>query len=399
MTRNPDQKILFILGVAVFVAMLGVGSIVPFLSVYAVELGASGWLIGLIFSAFSLSRGICAPVVGVLSDRHGRKRFIILGLSGYVAAAISLMLAASAWELVINRLAQGIFAAMVLPVCLAVVADLTPPGQEGRYLGSFNTAFLLGFGIGPFAGGFVYDYWGMNGALWLMALTSLAAIVAVSLGLNAPAKQRNVTAAPSHNLDLYKDRAFLGLMLARIGMAASMGCFVAFTPLLAAELGMAQSKVGTFLGVNVILMVAMQRPAGILADRFPRLPLATGGLLLSGVCKAALAFSHSFWQLMALSAAEGLSAGLGLPAMMAMVIGRSKHLGCEMGAAMGAFTLALSIGMFFGPPVGGLLVEHWGVGGPLVFAGLASGIGAVAMAVMTGSAGEGLRSPKQAPVA
>lgn len=379
--------------------MLGVGSIVPFLSIYAVELGASGWLIGLIFSAFSLSRGICAPVVGILSDRHGRKRFIMLGLAGYVAAAIGLMMASDAWELVINRLAQGIFAAMVLPVCLAVVADLTPRGQEGRYLGSFNTAFLLGFGIGPFAGGFVYDYWGMHGTLWLMAGTSLAAIVAVALGLNAPAKSRNLATKPSHNLDLYKDRAFLGLLFSRIGMAASMGCFVAFAPLLAADLGIAQSKVGVFLGVNVILMVMMQRPAGRLADRLPRLPLAVGGLLLSGICKAMLAYSHDFWQLMALSALEGCSMGLGLPAMMSMVIARGKDLDCDMGAAMGAFTLALSIGMFFGPPIGGLLVEQWGVGGPLVFAGLASGLGAVAMAVFTGGAGVGLRTVEQTPAA
>ena len=391
MSASEDKRLLFILGVAVFVAMLGVGSIVPFLSIYGIELGASGWLIGLIFSAFSLSRGIFAPIVGMLSDRYGRKRFILLGLMGYFAAALGLLMAATAWELVFNRLAQGVFAAMVLPVCLAVVADLTPKGREGRYIGTFNTAFLLGFGIGPFAGGVAFDLWGMAGALLLMAGASAVAFVAVLVGVRSPKKTNRLKAKVGHSINLYKDRAFLGLLTARMGMAASMGCFIAFIPLQAAALGMAQSQVGTFLGVNVIVMVLLQRPGGALADRFPRLPLAVAGLLGSGICKASIAFADGFWPIMALAVAEGAAGGLGLPAMMALVIDRGKDLGCEMGSAMGAFTTALSIGVFVGPPVGGWMINQWGVGAPLVFAGAAASAGALAMAFLTGSAGVGTR--------
>ncbi|ADK84220.1 major facilitator superfamily MFS_1 [Desulfarculus baarsii DSM 2075] len=390
MQRTADDKLLLILGLAVFVAMLGVGSIVPFLSIYGQRLGASGALIGLIFSAFSFSRGLFAPLVGLVSDRVGRKLFIALGLAGNVGAAVALLFAQSAWDLLFCRMAQGVFAAMILPVCLALVADLTPAGQEGRYVGGFNTAFLLGFGLGPFLGGVVYDVWDMAGNLYLMGGFSLLALAAVWLGVREPRGGRGKIGGASHGMRLYADRAFVGLMLARVGMAAGMGCFIAFLPLLAVEKGLAQAQVGTLLGLNVIVMVAVQRPGGALADRWPRLPLALAGLVASGACKAALPLCDGFWQMAGAALLEGLGSGLGLPPLMALVIGRGKDLGVEMGATMGAFTLALSLGVFAGPPVGGWLADQAGQAGPLYFAGAVTIVGALAMAALTGSARVGL---------
>jgi len=65
-----------------FTAMTGVGIVVPFLPVYAYDLGlgASGIYISLIFGAFSLSRSVFLPYFGRCSDRRGRKPFIVSGL-------------------------------------------------------------------------------------------------------------------------------------------------------------------------------------------------------------------------------------------------------------------------------------------------------------------------------
>ncbi|MEW5913115.1 MAG: MFS transporter [Thermodesulfobacteriota bacterium] len=359
MTPLPHRRMLLILGATVFVAMIGVGIIVPFLPLYARDLGASGVLMGLIFSSFSLSRAVALPFVGSYSDRYGRKLFIIVGLAGYAASALLLLLTTSALELVINRLFQGVFAAMVLPVGMALVADVTPPGQEGRVFGGFNMSFLMGFGLGPLIGGAVYEYASLEANFWLMAALSLAALAAVVLFVHEPPPAERLSGRRSlaGQMVLLKDRSFQGILLARMGGAVGMGCFISFLPVICADKGLGNLQVGLFITANVLLMTFMQKPFGNLADRWPRLPLAAGGLMLSGVLKIILPLGQDFTQLLTLSIAEGLAAGLGLPALTAMAISRGKALGEGMGLTTATFTMALSVGVFLGPVTGGYLAD------------------------------------------
>ncbi|MCI0820193.1 MAG: MFS transporter, partial [Chloroflexi bacterium] len=68
---------------AVFIALLGLGIVIPLLPIYADGLGASGIMIGLMVAGFSISRGVLQPLVGSMSDKHGRKRFLVAGLLIY----------------------------------------------------------------------------------------------------------------------------------------------------------------------------------------------------------------------------------------------------------------------------------------------------------------------------
>ena len=72
-----DKKIFGTLFFSIFTAVTGVGIVVPLLPVYAHDLGASGLYIGLIFGVFSLSRTVFLPYFGRLSDKKGRKPFIV----------------------------------------------------------------------------------------------------------------------------------------------------------------------------------------------------------------------------------------------------------------------------------------------------------------------------------
>ncbi len=75
-----DKKIFATLFFAIFATVTGVGIVVPLLPVYAHDLGASGFYIGMIFGAFSLARTFFLPYFGRLSDHKGRKPLIIPGL-------------------------------------------------------------------------------------------------------------------------------------------------------------------------------------------------------------------------------------------------------------------------------------------------------------------------------
>ncbi len=372
---------LLILGMSVFVAMCGVGIIVPFLPLYARDLGASGALMGLIFSSFSLSRGLVVPLSGSLSDRWGRKPFIILGLGGYALTALLFIWTTTPTGLVLDRLLQGVFAALVLPIAMALVADATPPGMEGRIFGGFNMFFLMGFGVGPLIGGAVYEYLGLEANFWLMAGLSLAALAAVALFVKEPpaAQRSSGKAGFGQMLALAKDRPFAAALVARFGAAVGMSSFIAFMPLIATDHGLGNLQVGACLTANVVVMTLLQKPFGRLADRTSRLALAVCGQVASGIMKILIPQGSDFFWLMLLSMGEGVFAGMALPALTALAISRGKELGQGMGLTTGAFTMALSLGVFLGPVSGGWAADlsgnHnaalWLGGGITILAGLA----------------------------
>ena len=174
------KKVFPILALSMFSAMLGIGIIVPFLPLYASELGATGVELGLVFAAYGIVNTIVTPFMGRLSDRRGRKVFLCGGLLFYSLLSLGYVFAASALHLIFIRLAQGVAGAMVFPIVMAYVGDISPEGEEGKWMGYSNAAFFGGFGFGPLMGGVLTEHLGMNFAFITMAgLNLLAFFIAV----------------------------------------------------------------------------------------------------------------------------------------------------------------------------------------------------------------------------
>lgn len=401
MSPRTDRAPVLALGAAVFISMLGVGVIVPILPDYARGLGASALTIGLIFSAFSATRALTVPYVGALSDRAGRKRFLLIGLIGYAILAVLLLWTRTPTGLVINRAVQGVFAAMVLPVALALTADLAPGGYEGRMFGTFNTWFLLGFGMGPLLGGWAYDLAGIEANFLLMAFLSLVGAALVWWQVKEKPSHNRQTAAAgwSQHIKLARDPVLLGAFLCRAFSAMGMGCYVAFLPVLAPEQMVSKSQVGLLLAVNVLVMTLLQWPAGQLADRWARLPLTVMGMALSGVAKAAMPLAGGFPWLLVWNIVEGIGSGFALPPLIALATARGKLLGAGMGVTMAFFTLALSAGVFSGPVLGGWLADHSSMAAPFYLSGTMSMLGAVALGVLARRATDPPPPPAEEPAA
>lgn len=124
-----DWKIFGVLFFSLFTAVTGVGIVVPLLPVYAHDLGAGGFAIGLIFGSFSLSRTFSLSYFGKKSDERGRRPYIITGLAAYTLVSLAFMLSSSVTALIVIRFFQGIASAMMMPVIQAYVGDITPPGK------------------------------------------------------------------------------------------------------------------------------------------------------------------------------------------------------------------------------------------------------------------------------
>ena len=187
---------LFVLALALFATMLGNGIVMPFLPLYAQQFSASGAVVGALFSAHSAARTLLLPLIGRASDHHGRKIFLLAGLLFYTVTSVAYLLANSLGALFLVMALQGIATAMVQPVALAYVADLTPKGKEGAYAGYANTAFMAGVAGGPILGGVIKDLYSMQASFISLGVLSFLSLLLLFVFL--PESQQPSTGGIDH---------------------------------------------------------------------------------------------------------------------------------------------------------------------------------------------------------
>jgi len=356
-----DLKVFITLFFAVFVTTTGVGIVVPLLPVYAHELGAGAFQIGLIFGAFSLSRSIFVPYFGKLSDAKGRKPFLSLGLFLYFILSICYFFSTNIHALILNRLGQGFASAMILPVAQAYVGQLTPKNKEGFTMGLFNLSLFGGLSIGPILGGFVKDWFSIQISFLSMgALTFLGFLLCLLL---LPPEtgfwRRQATGSKSsiRFLKLMKEPAAFSLFAFRICFTAGMGITWAFLPLMASiKLDLPSSSIGFLVMVNVLISGIFQVPMGFLADRLSKRLLITIGGILAAVSIYYINISSSFGELLIANGLFGLAGGVSIPAIMALGVIEGRRIDA-MGSIMGLMAMAHSVGMLIGPLLAGILLD------------------------------------------
>ncbi|MFM1751947.1 MAG: hypothetical protein RL119_909, partial [Actinomycetota bacterium] len=150
--RTPLPKGFATLWTTVALDLVGFGIVVPILGRYAERYGASGFEVGLLFASFSLAQLICAPLLGRLSDRIGRKPVILISLLGTAVGSFITGAAGALWVLFLGRIIDGASGASVA-VAQGAVTDIAPVSDRPRLLGLLGAAFGVGFVIGPALGG------------------------------------------------------------------------------------------------------------------------------------------------------------------------------------------------------------------------------------------------------
>jgi len=354
-----DKKIFATLFLSIFTVITGVGIVVPLLPVYALQLGAGGMYIGLIFGAFSLSRSVFLPYFGRLSDRKGRKPFIVFGLLAYAMISLGFMLSESIESLIGLRFIQGIVSAMIMPVTQAYVGDLTPEGREGFTMGLFNMSVFCGLSLGPLLGGAINDWMSLDTAFLCMGLLALTGFF-LSLVLLPSTHSEKVIVRGIQPLPwkwLLRDRFIAGLFALRFAYTAAIGMIWGFLPVMAAmEFSLTSSSIGILVMLGVFVSGVLHAPMGILADHVNRRALvligggfATGGVLL-------FPWADGFWDLFWANVMFGIGGGISMPAVMAMAV-TCGNRALAMGSVMGLLTMAHSMGMLTGAVLAGLTMD------------------------------------------
>jgi len=134
--------------------------------------GAARWG-GWLFFSYALMQFLCAPIIGNLSDRFGRRPLLILSLAMLGVDYLITGLAPTILWLFVGRTLSGMAGASVTTVN-AYIADITPPEQRAARFGLIGAAFGLGFILGPALGGFVGEHFGLRAPFFVAAGLSAA---------------------------------------------------------------------------------------------------------------------------------------------------------------------------------------------------------------------------------
>jgi MFS transporter, DHA1 family, multidrug resistance protein len=371
------MRIFSVLAFAIFVSMLGLGIIVPVLPLYAKTLGANGVWLGAIFAGFAISRSVFMPFVGRLSDKTGRKAFISTGLLLYGLSCFGFIYATDYVTLFCVRILQGFCSAMIVPIAQAYVGEIAPPERVGSYMGQFNVAIFCGMGFGPFIGGCIHDYFGMNADFVLMGLGCAISFLLVMIFLPSAKKEQVLhKTEPLAYGALLKLRQVQGILCFRFINALLRGAVMSFLPILAStRLGLNGFQIGLAVSTGVLVTSFLQYPCGRLADRFNRKTLLLSGNLLYALAIALFPLAPNFALLMAISFFSGMLAAVPLPAATALIVEEGKKYG--MGSLIALFNVAMSLGLGGGPLLCGLVYDVFGLSYVFYFSTILGIIGTV----------------------
>ncbi|RLI29361.1 MAG: hypothetical protein DRO46_02770 [Candidatus Hecatellales archaeon] len=347
---------LFTLCLTIFSVMLGFGIIAPLLPLYAESMGATGFEIGLVFSAFALVRVATTTPMGALSDIYGRKRFLVLGIPLYIASSLLYLAAFNVPQLIAIRVFHGFASALVVPAALAYVADLYPSSRRGEAMGSFNTAYFAGVGFGPLLGGLLADLAGFNWPFYACALLALAGFLLSLLKLKETRIEHSGRKMKiSYGFKLLSNRRMVSLISSRVTWSIAMSSLLAFFPLLSLQAGLGLTETGFLLTFSMAVTISLQRRFGRLSDKYGRKFPMVAGYLLAGLSLILIGHSRSLLEFLAYFTLFGVSGSLLIPSSSAAVVDLA---GSEsFGEAMGLYSTAVSLGVALGPILGGVIAD------------------------------------------
>jgi DHA1 family tetracycline resistance protein-like MFS transporter len=368
----------------IFITMLvdtiGLGIIIPVTPKIIAQLTGEGlsdaarWGGWLMF-VFALMQFFCAPIIGNLSDRFGRRPVLILSL---VALSIDYTItgfAPTIYWLFAGRILSGM-AGATYPTVNAYIADVSPPEKRAANFGLTGAAFGVGFIIGPAIGGIVGDAFGPRVPFFVSAGVAIANALFGLLVLkeSLPVKRRRAfevwRANPAGSLFALRRYpmvfGLIGVMiLVRLAHDANPATWTYYTML---KFHWTSAQVGySLMAVGALTAVSFGVLPRIIVPRIGEVNSVYVGFLCAAIGYAGYAFSNSPLQLYAWMLVWAL-AGIGNPALNSIM---SKQVPAnEQGELQGAVASAGSLTSIAAPVVMTSLFAYFtSASAPIYFAG------------------------------
>lgn len=381
----------------VVIDMLGIGLAWPILPQLVKELsgqsvGDAAAIYGLLLSGYALVQFFVSPMIGLLSDRFGRRPVLLTALTGLGIDYVVLALAPNLWWVVVGRLVAGALGATV-STAHAYIADITPPKKRAAAFGLLGAAFGVGFIVGPLIGG-VLGAIDLRYPFWLAAALSF---INVAFGYfvlpeSLPAEKRttinwrraNPFSALMH-IRRYGSLTVLivALFITGIAQQGLQGIWVLWTE---AQFSWGVAEAGYSLAwVGVSMAFVQGFLVRIVVARFGERRVIFGGYTISLIAFALLPFISEGWLIYPGITFHILGWGCAGPALQALMSRQVPDT--EQGLLQGTLNSVNTIAMITGP-LAATQIFAWSTGRdallhlPGLFYLFGSGLFAIALTIL-----------------
>jgi EmrB/QacA subfamily drug resistance transporter len=193
-----------------------------------------------VVTAYLLAQITFMPLWGKVGDLHGRKRVLVLGVTIFLCGSVACAMAQSMNQLLAARFLQGIGGGAIGTLGMAVIADLVPARQLGRWLGYQGMAFAISSLIGPVVGGLFVDHLSWRWAFTINIPFGLLGIGIIATQLHVPYRRL------PHAID------WLGSAL----LGSALACFIVLTSLGGRDFAWLSGRTAAFLVAIAALAIA-----------------------------------------------------------------------------------------------------------------------------------------------
>ena len=169
-----------------------------------------------VVTAYLLTSTVVGPLYGKFGDLYGRKIVLQVAIAVFLVGSALCGIAADMLQLIVFRALQGIGGGGLIVITIAVIGDLIPPRERGRYQGFFGAVFGLATIIGPLLGGFFVDHLTWRWIFYINLPTGILAMAVIAAVLPAKATRRR------HEID-YAGALVLAAALSAIILFTSLG--------------------------------------------------------------------------------------------------------------------------------------------------------------------------------
>ena len=367
----------------VLIDMLSIGLIIPVLPALVGSFTGSQtdqvfWY-GVIAFTFGFANFFASPMLGALSDAHGRRPVLLIGFCGLAISFFATALSSAIWMLIVVRLVAGAMQANAA-VANAYVADITAPEDRAKRFGLLGAMFGIGFILGPVVGGLLgaidlHLPFFAAGGLALLNLLYGWFVLPESL---PPEKRRKFewkAANPVNSLRGLTELKGVGLLVAVLAFAG-LAQFIMYTIWVlysTFKFGWGPVENGWSLAaVGVMSVIVQGGLLGVLLKRYSPQRLALAGLVSSTLAFALWGAATQGWMMYAVIFANVL--GYMVTASMQGIISSAAdatNQGQTLGAVSSLNSLMAVIAPAIGAPLLGL-VSHlpqgdWRIGAPFYF--------------------------------
>jgi len=369
-----EKRATYSLAAVYALRMLGLFIILPVLSLFATQLeDATPALIGLAMGIYGLPQVLLQIPFGLMSDRFGRKKIIIIGLLMFFVGSVVAALSISIYGVLAGRALQG--AGAVSSAIMALVADLTQEAHRTKAMAAIGASIGASFGIGITAGPVIAEWGGVHSVFALTAVLTLLAIATVVFVVPNATKtklHRDAEFVPTQMSEALKNADLLRLNYGIFTLHMILMALFVVVPTLMRSAGLpAGHDWQVYLPVFATSM-AVAIPFIIIAEKKRKMkPVFLGAIALLAIAELGLQqFHQNLIEIIVFLWLFFCGFNL-LEATLPSLVSKTAPADLK-GTAMGAYSSSQFMGLFLGGFLGGWFNGQYGESAVFIFCACAA---------------------------